>query len=483
MRTVIVLSALLETTWPRRIAGEPVPCSAGGVPSPVVVFFARSCLRRRLRAAAFWRRTSRRSSGVDARRRPRFARAATRRSCGVIGGGGGGRGGGGAAPAASSAGARARRAPRARRAVRLPRAPRRRCPARRWTPPAPCRRPRRRRPPRPRPATRPPPRAPRRRAPPRRRPSPGSSLRSPGQPFAIGSVRGRGRAGGRPSARVRDRAWRCPRRPCSRAHPSPAGSAGRRPRAAGFGCARRARRRRGRAAPSPSSDVVLAQDELGLHGQLVPGEAHGLTGERLGHAGELEHHAAGLDDGHPALGVALAGAHAGLGRLLGDGLVGIDVDPDLAAALDLAGHRDTRGLDLAVRQPAGLERLDAVLAELHRRLAAREPGPPPAVLLAMPDALGRQHQRPPPRGPPPPVPPPPPPPPPRPRPPRPPRPPPGPPGPPGPPPRPPGPPGPPLRPPRPPPRPPSRPPRPPRPSPRSCACCCGASISVRSAPV
>ena len=38
MRTVIVLSALSETTLPMRTCGVPVPCSAGGVPSPFVVF-------------------------------------------------------------------------------------------------------------------------------------------------------------------------------------------------------------------------------------------------------------------------------------------------------------------------------------------------------------------------------------------------------------------------------------------------------------
>src|SRR5919202_3536443 len=437
MRTVIVLSALLDTTWPRRTCGEPVPWSAGGVPSPVVVFVARSCWRRRRRAAAFCRRTSRRSSGVDARRRPRFARAATRRSCGVIGGGGGSAGAaaGDPAPVSGSPVEASGSSPDAAAAA-LSSAPTGDGSAAASGAPVGT-------------------------------PSPAGASWSgvvsllSWSAIAIGSNRGRGRARGPPSARVRGRAWRCPRRPCSRARPSPAGSAGRRPRAAACGCARRARRPGGRAAPWRSSDVVLAQDELGLHGQLVAGKAHRLTGERLRHAGQLEHHAAGLDDRDPALGRALAGAHAGLGRLLRDGLVGIHVDPDLAAALDLAGHRDSRGLDLAVRQPAGLERLDAVPAELDLRLAAREPGPPPAVLLAVLDALGRQHQRPPPWTPPGPPPPP------RPRPPRP---------------RPPRPPPPPPPPPSRPSRPP-RPPRPPRPSPRSCVCCCGASISVRSAPV
>src|SRR4051794_22983431 len=137
--------------------------------------------------------------------------------------------------------------------------------------------------------------------------------------------------------------------------------------------------------------VVLRRHELAADRQLHAGQADRLAGERLGHAGQFEHHATRLDDGHPALGRALAGAHAGLGRLLGEGLVGIDVDPDLAAALDLAGHRDTGGLDLAVGEPAGVERLQAVLAELHPGLAAREPGSAPTVLLAVLDALRGEH--------------------------------------------------------------------------------------------
>ena len=86
-----------------------------------------------------------------------------------------------------------------------------------------------------------------------------------------------------------------------------------------------------------------------------------LVGER-----QLEQHAARADDGDPELGVALARTHAGLGRLLGDRLVGEDVDPHLAAALDGAGHGDTGGLDLAGGEPARLEGLDAVLAERQR---------------------------------------------------------------------------------------------------------------------
>src|SRR5262245_37526092 len=117
--------------------------------------------------------------------------------------------------------------------------------------------------------------------------------------------------------------------------------------------------------------TALAPYELRLDRELLAGEPQGLPGERLGHAGELEHDAARLDHGDPALGRALALAHSGLERLLGVGLVGEDVDPHLAAAADLAGHRDTGSLDLPVGDPAVLERLDAVVAELHLELALR----------------------------------------------------------------------------------------------------------------
>ena len=113
--------------------------------------------------------------------------------------------------------------------------------------------------------------------------------------------------------------------------------------------------------PRPSR--LPLHHELGLDRKLRAGELHRLAGELLGDAGELEHDAAGLDHGDPALRVALALAHPGLGRLLGERLVREDRDPDLAAALDLAGHRDAGGLDLAVRDPAAIERLQAVLAE------------------------------------------------------------------------------------------------------------------------
>src|ERR1041385_585879 len=140
-----------------------------------------------------------------------------------------------------------------------------------------------------------------------------------------------------------------------------------------------------------SKQLFLSLHNLRLHRELLPGETKRFLRQRLRHPGELEHHAAGLDHADPALGRALAGAHPRLGRFLREALVGEDVDPDLAAALDLARHRDTSGLDLAVRDPAGIERLEPVLAELDVRAALGIAGHAAAMLLAVLDALGLKH--------------------------------------------------------------------------------------------
>src|SRR3989441_13071658 len=80
----------------------------------------------------------------------------------------------------------------------------------------------------------------------------------------------------------------------------------------------------------------------------------------------LEQHAPGLHHRHPDLRRALALAHAGLGRLLGERLVGEDAHPHAPAALDVARERDARCLDLARREPAALDGLQAVVAEGER---------------------------------------------------------------------------------------------------------------------
>src|SRR6266508_1171353 len=138
--------------------------------------------------------------------------------------------------------------------------------------------------------------------------------------------------------------------------------------------------------------VRLSFYEPRLDRQLHRREPQRVAGQALRHSGELEHHSARLDDGDPVLRRAFAGAHAGLGRLLRHGLVGKDVDPDLAAALDVAGHGDTGSLDLAIRHPPRLERLEAEVAEVHLLLALGHASHASALLLAELGLLGQQHQ-------------------------------------------------------------------------------------------
>src|SRR5690606_7029405 len=133
--------------------------------------------------------------------------------------------------------------------------------------------------------------------------------------------------------------------------------------------------------------VDLPLDHLGLDRQLVRGEAEGLLGLLLGDVRDLEHHAAGLDDGDPVLHGALALTHAHFLRLLGDGLVGEDPDVDLAAALEVAAHRDAAGLDLVRPDPARLHGHEPEVAEGDVVASLGGPGHAATHLLAVLDAF------------------------------------------------------------------------------------------------
>src|SRR5687768_9269738 len=137
---------------------------------------------------------------------------------------------------------------------------------------------------------------------------------------------------------------------------------------------------------------LLAAHEARLHGELRGGEGHRLLGERLLDAFDLEHHAPGLHDGDPPLRIPLALAHARLGRLFRDRLVREDPDPHLAATLHLARHRDAARLDLPVRDPAGLQAHQPVLAERHGIAPRRDALGASLERLAKLDPLRCQHR-------------------------------------------------------------------------------------------
>src|SRR5690349_18428014 len=104
-------------------------------------------------------------------------------------------------------------------------------------------------------------------------------------------------------------------------------------------------------------------DDRGAEGQLRRGERECLARDFFRDAGNLVKEFAGLDLGDPVLDVALALTLPHFERLLGDRLVGKHANPNVAAALDEARHRAPRRLDLASRQLAAVERLQAVVAK------------------------------------------------------------------------------------------------------------------------
>src|SRR5215813_185018 len=131
--------------------------------------------------------------------------------------------------------------------------------------------------------------------------------------------------------------------------------------------------------------------ELGLDADLLRGEAEAFARRGLIHALHLVHDPAGLHHGNPELRVALALAHARLRGLLGHRLVREDANEDLPAALDAAGEGDAGRLDLAVGDPARLERLEPEIAEGQARSALGLAPHAAALGLAILDALGHQH--------------------------------------------------------------------------------------------
>src|SRR3982751_474890 len=141
----------------------------------------------------------------------------------------------------------------------------------------------------------------------------------------------------------------------------------------------------------PLCVALLALDDACLERQLVDGAQQCLASETLLDTCDLEQHAARLHVGAPPLRRTLTGTHAGFGRLLGDRAVREDVDPDLAATLDVTGHRDTSGLDLSVGHVGRSQRLDAELAERHLGAARRLSCASWVVLLAVLDLAGNQH--------------------------------------------------------------------------------------------
>src|SRR5436309_11070430 len=144
-------------------------------------------------------------------------------------------------------------------------------------------------------------------------------------------------------------------------------------------------------APRLALQRPRARHELRRDADLLGRGPERVARHVLGHADHLVQDPARLHDGHPLLRVALALAHPGLGRLLGDRLVRKDANPHLTTTLEAPGERHARGLDLSVGDPSGLEGLQAEVAEGQGRATDRDPLHPAALRLAVLDPLGHQH--------------------------------------------------------------------------------------------
>src|SRR5215207_7341639 len=137
--------------------------------------------------------------------------------------------------------------------------------------------------------------------------------------------------------------------------------------------------------------MILSSHDARLDRQLVDRAGLRVPGDLLVGVTQLEQHSSGLHVGDPPLRRTLTGTHPGFGRLLGQRTVGEDVDPHLAATLDVPVDGDTSGLDLPVGDVGMLQRLDAIVTEAHRRPTAGDAALPGMVLLAVLYLAGNQH--------------------------------------------------------------------------------------------
>jgi hypothetical protein len=93
--------------------------------------------------------------------------------------------------------------------------------------------------------------------------------------------------------------------------------------------------------------LLSSLQEAGLDGELVRREAERLTRQLLRHTVHLIEDASAADWASPKLNRTFTLTHTGFSRALGDWLVRENTNPDLSLTLNVTGHRDTSGLDLA----------------------------------------------------------------------------------------------------------------------------------------
>src|SRR5690625_2033477 len=134
-----------------------------------------------------------------------------------------------------------------------------------------------------------------------------------------------------------------------------------------------------------------AADEARLHRQFGGGQRKGLLGHFPAHPVQFEHDAARLDPCGPPLRRALAGPHAHFLRLLGDGDIRKNADPELSDAAHVPRDGPARGFDLASRDTTRRGCLQAIGTKVQLRAALCHALDPALMLLAVLRPLRRQH--------------------------------------------------------------------------------------------
>src|SRR6185312_10070267 len=137
--------------------------------------------------------------------------------------------------------------------------------------------------------------------------------------------------------------------------------------------------------------TTFATHNACLQRQLVDCQAQCLACYLFTDTGEFEENSSRLDVCDPPFRRTLTGTHAGFGGLLGQRAVRINVDPDLAATLDVAGHRNTGRFNLAVGDVCRRQSLDTPLAEADLGAAGSSAGTTRVVLLTELNSTWDKH--------------------------------------------------------------------------------------------
>src|SRR5450432_1227022 len=121
-------------------------------------------------------------------------------------------------------------------------------------------------------------------------------------------------------------------------------------------------------------------------------QTHCLGSIRHRYAFHFKQNLARTHHANPVVGSAFAFTHTGFGRLLGNGLVRKQTDPDFAATLHETGHGHAAGFDLPVGDPARLEHFQSEISESQLAATPCLAAHASALLLAILNFLWHQHK-------------------------------------------------------------------------------------------